>query len=577
MAVGCGDSFAMSLLRPPIRTHRKNAGALLAALAPCILLGLVTPGCTSWKQYVANGHEVGPSYTPPAPKTESQWIDAADPHLEVHDPPRYDWWKLFGDPALDRLISLAASQNPNLRVAAWRIEEAEAQEKIAVGELFPQQQTLSADYARRAVSANVANQVHNKRFFDQWTTGPALSWELDFWGLYRRAVEAADANFEASQENYNQVMVMLLADVGTTYIDLRTADQRLKYLRHNIGLQQTSLDISRQRFHEGATSELDVTQLQANVEFTESQIPPIEAQRRQAANRLCVLIGIPPRDVDDLLGVDGAIPSPPAKVAVGIPADLLRQRPDVRQAERELAAQSARIGIATAELYPHISITGNIGYDSSSLGNLFEPKSLTGHVGPEFRWDVLNYGRIVNGVRVQDSRFHELAWQYGSLVLTANEEAEDALVAFLKKQEELQSLTRSAAAAQQSVDFVMLRYREGLIDFNTLFTLELFLTERQDQLAQAVGAAPRDLILLYRALGGGWQVCPDSPQPVAAPTAEDISKPDEEDKQQTVPKTKPDGKADPHILPAPEKGPELSASQIPLAPDDTFELLRKGR
>ena len=319
-------------------------------------------------------------------------------------PNRDTWWTVFHDPVLNKLIVRAYQQNPTVKVACWRIQEARALRSIAVGGLFPQQQTVTADYTRNAVSQTVQNQVHTAPFFDDWSVHAGLAWELDFWGTYRRAVEAADAQLDASIENYHNALVLLLADVATSYVGVRTADLRLKYTNQQLSSQQGILEIARQRFHSGATTELDVTHATSQVEHTKSLIPPLNILRRQAANQLCILLGMPPRDIADLLQGTQPVPSAPPEVAVGIPAELLRQRPDVQQAERQVAAQGAAIGIATSQLYPHLLIVGTIGVDSSEFSQLFESKSLAGSVGPSFRWDVLNYGRLVNGIRVQDWR-----------------------------------------------------------------------------------------------------------------------------------------------------------------------------
>ncbi len=470
---------------------------------------ILAPGCSTCREYVRNGFKVGPNYHPPCAPADDQWIDAKDPRVLTTAPNRDTWWTVFHDPVLNKLIVRAYQQNPTVKVACWRIQEARASRSIAVGGLFPQQQTVTADYTRNAVSQTVQNQVHTAPFFDDWSVHAGLAWELDFWGTYRRAVEAADAQLDASIENYHNALVLLLADVATSYVGVRTADLRLKYTNQQLSSQQGILEIARQRFHSGATTELDVTHATSQVEHTKSLIPPLNILRRQAANQLCILLGMPPRDIADLLQGTQPVPSAPPEVAVGIPAELLRQRPDVQQAERQVAAQSAAIGIATSQLYPHLSIVGTIGVDSSEFSQLFESKSLAGSVGPSFRWDVLNYGRLVNGIRVQDARFEQLAFQYQNKVLQAYGEAENALAGFLETQQRLLALTKSAEAGKRSVELAIEQYREGLADFNRVYTATQLLAEEEDQMALAQGGVPLYLVLLYKALGGGWQVAPD--------------------------------------------------------------------
>ncbi|MHB1037419.1 MAG: efflux transporter outer membrane subunit [Pirellulales bacterium] len=332
--------------------------------------------------------------------------------------------------------------------AGLRVLEARAQRGIAVGELFPQSQQAFGDYTRTGISENGPTGGVPNNFFDEWTVGAGLAWELDFWGRFRRGIESADANLDASVENYDDVLVLLLSQVAQSYVDIRTAEQRLDYARRNVADQRKSLDLAVIKFQNGATTRLDVTQGQSNLSQTEATIPPLEAARRQAANQLCILLGIPPRNLDDVLAGRRGVPSAPPEVCVGIPADLLRQRPDVRRAEREAAAQSALIGVATSDLYPHFSITGTIFLDATRFADLFKSGSMGGSVGPSFRWDVLNYGRLVNNIRVQDARFQQLAVRYQNVVLQANAEAEDAIVGFLQAQQQVKFLAESTVAAQ---------------------------------------------------------------------------------------------------------------------------------
>lgn len=471
----------------------------LAVLSVCF------GGCTSWSEYVRNGFKVGPNYCPPGAETAADWIDANDPNVRTDPAEDAAWWQAFQDPVLDSLIQSSYQQNLSLRAAGLRILEARAQRGIAAGNLLPQSQDVFGSYTRNALSANTSS-APPIRFFDDWQLGGALAWELDFWGRFRRAIEAADANLDASIESYDDVLVLLLSEVAQNYSDLRTAEQRLEYARKNAGIQRDSLRLAEVKFRNGATTKLDVTQGQSSLAQTEATIPPLEATRRQAVNQICILLGMPPQSLDEILGGRRRIPMAPPQVAVGIPADLLRRRPDVRRAEREVAAQSAQIGIATSDLYPHLSITGALYFEAANFSNLFDGDSLAGNVGPSFRWDVLNYGRLRNSIRFQEARFQELAVTYQNLVLQANAEAENALVGFLKAQQQVKYLAESVSAAEQSVGLVRDQYDAGKTDFNRVLTVEQTLTQQQDQLALAQGSVAKSLISLYKALGGGWQI-----------------------------------------------------------------------
>jgi len=485
-------------------TYRPSTCRRLLPVTLAVFLTFLT-GCTSLRDYVRNGFKVGPNYCPPVAPVANQWIDAADPNVSSQPASIAAWWRTFNDPVLDCLIYTAYRQNLSLQVAGFRILEARAQRGIAVGELFPQTQQAFGSYTRTNISLNSPNSAPNN-FFEETQTGTNLSWELDFWGRFRRAVEAADANLDASVFNYDDVLVLLLSEVAQSYIDIRTAEQRLEYARKNVEIQKVSLNIAVVKFREGATTRLDVTQGQSNLSQTEAIIPPLEVTQRRAANELCIMLGMPPRDLDEILAGLHVIPSVPAQVAVGIPAEYIRQRPDVRRAEREVAAQSALIGVAASELYPHFSINGTIYFDAARFKDLFDANSFAGNAGPSFNWNILNYGRLVNNIRVQDARFQQLAYQYQNIVLQANAEAENAIVGFLKFQQQVKYLSTSTVAATESLGLVRDQYNAGKTDFNRVLTVEQLLTQQEDQLAVAQGSVANNLVLLYKALGGGWQI-----------------------------------------------------------------------
>ncbi|MHB8971667.1 MAG: efflux transporter outer membrane subunit [Pirellulaceae bacterium] len=463
-------------------------------------------GCTPWSQYIHNGFKVGPDYGRPAAPVAECWIDAADQRVGSVATDASQWWTAFNDPVLNELVQSAYQQNLSLREAGFRVLEARAQLGVAVGEMFPQLQTTSGGFSANGVSLNVANhQFTPQRWFDQWDYGFDLAWELDFWGRFRRAVEASEATLDASVEQYDDVLVTLLGDVAANYVQYRTVEQRLAYAQENVRVQQKILELATARFKGGMTSELDVNQAQSDLSNTESLLPRLRILSRNADNRLCILLGTPPEDLRQRLG-NSAIPTAPASVAVGIPAELLRRRPDVRRAEREAAAQSAQIGVAEADFYPQFLLNGTLGWGSQDFGNLLAGNSLKGSVGPGFRWHILNYGRILNNVRGQDARFQELIATYQQTLLRANEEVENGLVRFLESQEEVRALAESVSAAQKSIEEAVAQYQGGLTDFNRVAVLQERLVQRQESLAQAQGEIALGLVEVYRALGGGWQI-----------------------------------------------------------------------
>lgn len=462
-------------------------------------------GCTSLQEFVHNGFVVGPNYQrPPAPLAPN-WIDAANPQV-VSAPANYGyWWSVFRDPVLNNLVRTAYDQNVNLRVAATRVLQARAQRAIAVGTLFPQQQTASGGYTRVDVSRTIAN-VPPRPFFDDWAAGLNLSWEIDFWGKIRRTIESTDALTDASIDDYDNVMVTLVSDVAAAYVQYRVLQQQLEYTRRNVELQRGLLKIATAQWKAGGKGELPVVQSTSLLQQLESLIPVQEIGLRQANNQLCTLLGMPPRDLTDLLGI-APIPESPQEVVAGVPADLVRRRPDLRAAERQVAAQNAQIGVAEANFYPALFISGTLGYEAQNLPQVwFNPKSFAGAIGPGFQWNILNYGRILNNVRLQDSKTQELVAVYQQKVLTAAQEVEAGIVSFLNTRREAEKLAGSVKAAERAVALTSAQLDAGAIDFTPVFVAAQFLAQDQISYAQAQGDIALGLIAVYRAIGGGWEV-----------------------------------------------------------------------
>jgi NodT family efflux transporter outer membrane factor (OMF) lipoprotein len=502
------------------------------ALAGLILL---QSGCvaTGPLEYIHNGFKVGPNYnTPPAPLADN-WLEANDPNVQNRH--LEDWWAVFNDGTLNSLIDAAYAQNLTLRAAGARVLQARAQRGIAVGNLFPQTQQAVGGYSHVGLSRTAANNpsfigdfispaalaaipgpAQPTNWYAEWSSGFNLSWELDFWGRFRRAIESANANLDVSVDNYDAALVTLLADVATSYVQYRVAQQRIKIARDNVRIQEGVLDLVEQQFKVGINkvTELDVDQAKTILEQTRSTIPALQISLGQASDSLCTLLGIPPSDLDAQLGPGAALnaeplPTIPTWVAAGIPADLLRQRPDVRSAERQVAAQSALIGVAEADLYPTIFINGTLGWESQDLSKLFESQSFFGSITPNFKWNILNYGRIANNVRLQQAKTEELIATYQNQVLTAAQQVQTALRGFLRSQEQADDLAKSVKAAVAAAQVGVKQYKAGTVPFNTVFNLETTQVQQQDQLAIAQGNIALNLINVYRALGGGWEIQSD--------------------------------------------------------------------
>ena len=462
---------------------------------------------------------IGPDFEEPEGAREEAWLERGDARLSGRPADYRSWWKLFKDPVLDRLIETAYRQNLPLRMAGLRILEARAQLGIAIGDFYPQQQRLSGfvDYIHlpnAGPSERVLGETSGLGPFWWSRLGVGASWELDLWGKFRRAIESADAQWLAAIAAYDSAIVTLTADVANTYIRIRTLEKKLDIARSNVEAQLGNLHIAEAK-HRGGTSSLrDVEQAKTVLGGTQASIPALEGQLRQAKNALSVLMGMPPNELEKPLGSGqwhAQIPAPPVQVAVGIPLDLLRRRPDIREAEYKAQAQSAQIGIAKAGLYPAFSLSGSFSFVSStangmSLGDMFQWGNQFYRFGPAVQWNIFNYGQITNQVRAHDAKFQSLLIDYQNTVLKAQREVEDGLIAFLKAQDAAEYLAQSTAAAKRSLDLATLQYKEGIADFTTVLTAEQSLLSQQDDFAGALGDIATGLVSIYRGLGGGWQI-----------------------------------------------------------------------
>jgi NodT family efflux transporter outer membrane factor (OMF) lipoprotein len=463
-----------------------------------------------------SGCMVGPDFVKPDAQVEEGWLQQHNQTIKSVPADLSEWWSVFNDPVLDNLIEIASRQNLDLLNAGLRILEARAQLGIAIGSQYPQTQQIGGEATANQLSENAPNGAGADKFFYNYQFGFDAAWELDFWGRFRRGVESANASLYTTLANYDDILVSLIAEVARTYFDLRTFEQRLVFARENVRLQKESLDVAAARFQFGAESELDVSQAKALLKQTQATIPPLEASLRQAKNALAILLGILPTEIQEILGPPTPIPTVPIEVAVGIPAELLRRRPDIRLAEFQAAVQSAQIGIAKADLYPSFSLVGSIGLQSSDKGgirsnsanfsDLFTSGGITYFIGPSFQWPIFNYGRLKNNVRVQDARFQQLVVSYQNTVLQAFQDVEDATVGFLRTQEQAGFLSESVEQYRRSAELSLIQYSEGLTTYQRVIDSQRNLTAQEDAFASATGSVGTNLVALYKALGGGWEL-----------------------------------------------------------------------
>jgi NodT family efflux transporter outer membrane factor (OMF) lipoprotein len=488
------------------RVHRRAIDPRVIQLSPrtavsALVLVLV---------FLAAGCMLGPDYHQPPTRVASKWAQASDPSIDSSHGEYRDWWSVFNDPVLQQLEQIAYQQNLTLLAAGVRVLQARAQLGIAIGEFYPQEQLVSASVAyNRLPISNPFTSIQNTYWSDGF--GAQAAWELDFWGKMRRGIQSADSAYLASVANYDDVLVTMTADVASTYIDFRTTQRQLAIAQDNLVKQRIALKIADARYKGGAATKRDVDQATNVLGATEAAVPQLNIQLVKARNALSVLLGMAPGEIDGLLTPASGIPKAPPQVAVGIPADLLRRRPDVRRAELEAAAQCAQIGVAKADLFPSFTLLGSVGTLSSNIGkaslsDVFTSASLAFSVGPALQWNILNYGQITNNVRAQDAMFQALLIGYQNSVLAAQQDVENGIALFTESRKQVHSLEMSVAAAEDALRISLIQYKEGTLDFTTVLTAEQNLYQAQTNLALAKGAVDLGLIATYRAMGGGWEI-----------------------------------------------------------------------
>ena len=466
---------------------------------------------------------LGPDFSTIDSHVAEDWLESDEPRIKSSPTDHKDWWKAFNDPSLNQLVELAYKQNLPLQIAGVRIFEAKAQLRIALGNRYPQQQQARGGATYKSLSESRANTFSNAFFsqdFNYWDydIGFDVAWEIDFWGKFKRGIESANAKLLSEMASYDDFLITLIAQVADTYIIIRTFENRLALANKNVEIQERSLHITETRFKHGATTELDVQQARSLLKNTQASIPRLETGLRQAKNALSILLGMPPNDLQAYLSkVPKNIPDAKSTITAGIPAELLRRRPDIKQAELQAASQSALIGVAKADLYPSFSLFGSLGFVASDgasvtstgkdgVGELFQTNSLEFIGGLSFRWNLFNYGRIKNSVRVQDARYQQLILNYQETVLRAAQEVEDAMTGFLRSKEEVEFLQDSVKASERAVQLALLQYRDGVSDYTRVLNTQEFLVNQEDSLTATKGNVARNAIAMYRALGGGWQI-----------------------------------------------------------------------
>ncbi len=463
---------------------------------------------------LGTGCAVGPDYRPLQTVVAPSWQEARQTGVETQPADLAKWWTEFKDPMLDSLVERALKSNLDLRIAEARIREARGALGVVGADLWPSVD-VSASYSRNRSSANavgsptqgaVAAPTGERRLEqDLYRTGFDAGWEIDIFGGVRRRIEAAEADVEASVEDRRAVLVTLLGDVAKSYIDLRGFQRRLAVAEENLRAQQETFSITKVRFEAGLASDLEVAQAEGQVSTTAAQIPTLRSGLKQALYRLDVLLGAQPGTISSEVAKDAPIPALPPQAKVGLPAELLRRRPDVRRAERQLAAATAQVGAATADLYPRFSLIGAFGLQSVSASDWFGGPSRFWSIGPTITWPVFDAGRIRANIEIRNAQQEQALRLYERSVLTAIEDVENALVSYGNEQTRYRSLIAAVAANRRAVQLANDLYRQGLVPFLDVLDAQRSLYGVESDLTQSEATMASNLVALYKALGGGWE------------------------------------------------------------------------
>jgi NodT family efflux transporter outer membrane factor (OMF) lipoprotein len=464
------------------------------------------------------GCDVGPDYHEPAEKPPAAFMEttaptvAAAPGVEGQIAPD-SWWRSLNDPELNSLIERAIEFGPDLQIALARLQEARTQEFVTAGEALPEAE-FSGGAGRGSGTNSVRGRVAQPIYAGTTTTGLKeiteiagldAAWELDLFGKYRRALEAAKADTQAAAELRNAVLITLVSDVARGYMDLRGLQMRLAVARKNIERAEKAADLLQTRFDRGLTNELDLSVAKRQLATFKSQLAPLEAGVTAAANRIAVLLGRYPEDLAAELAAPGVIPPLPAQLQPGLPLDLLKRRPDIREAERQLAAATARIGVATASLFPSVVVSAGLGMQGQGLGRIPVSDSFIWSAGPAAYWPLLDFGTIDALISVEDLRAQELLVNYRRAVIVGVEEVDNAIASYAAEQDRLSNLTDALEASRRAVSLATQRYDRGLTDFLNVLDAQRQEFDLEDQYATGQETASFQLIALYKALGGGWE------------------------------------------------------------------------
>jgi len=493
-----------------------NKSTLLSWSGSLLLLTLLS-GCM-----------MGPDYKRPKITAPKDWHPDAEKQAKAEPVAIDEWWTVFDDAILTDLIHQAATNNLDLKTAFSRIEEAAAVKGIAKGDYWPQIGGSGSATANRLNDISGGASAED-RTPDLYSVGLDASWELDFWGRIRRSVQSADASLQASVEDYRDTLIILYSEIANSYLSVRELQMRIALAKGNVNSQKDTLKLTQGRYDAGLVPEMDVHQSNLNLSRTESTVPAMRQDLAAAINRLAVLTGQAPDEIQSQVGHRDKVPHPDIQVLTGLPANLLRQRPDVRRAEQQLISQNARIGVAKADLLPRISLSGSFALEANESGDLSQSGSQSYQFGPSFRWALFQGGRIRSNIKAEEARTDQAVYQYQQAVLLALEDVENAYISCREERDRLDFIQESVDAARKTVSQVNTLYENGLVTFLNVLDAERTLAEQEDSLAQSNGRLSRNIVSVFRSLGGGWDV-PEEDQTIKLPP-EPAEEENEEEKE----------------------------------------------
>ncbi len=462
------------------------------------LLGLTLSGCM-----------VGPDYKQPPSSVPANWsVTSPAKSLPIESRVFVKWWAIFNDPILSKLIAQVQANNLDLRQAKARLQEARSRLGLARANLFP---TLSAKAATTQTGSS--QEAGTGETTDFFRNAFDASWEVDVFGKFRRSIEAADASLQASEEDLRDILISLSAETALNYVLVRSFQARLVITEANLAAQQDTYQLTEWRYQAGLTTELDVDQAMLNMETTRATIPSLRAGLAQAQHAIALLAGLAPGTLKPLLSPLQAIPATPVSVAVGLPADLLRQRPDVRRSERKLAAQTAQIGVATAARYPNFNLSGYIGLEALAYTNLYSASAKAFQMAANSALTLFDAGRLRRNVDIQSALQEQALALYEATILQALRDVENALSAFGQEQSRCDDLQEAVKAGQKALELAQRQYSSGTTDFLRVLDAQRSLLTVQNQLALSETEVASNVIRLYKALGGGWDANSNNIEP----------------------------------------------------------------